>query len=96
MGKIKFGTGGFRAIIDEAFNKENVRLVAEALSLIIEEENAKKEVVICYDRRNYSPEAGLEMAKVLASHNIRVILQILILQHLQQFIIQWLEIMIME
>ena len=42
MGKIKFGTGGFRAIIGEAFNKENVRLVAEALSLIIEEENAKK------------------------------------------------------
>ena len=71
MGKIKFGTGGFRAIIGEAFNKENVRLVAETLSLIIEEENAKKEVVICYDRRNYSPEAGLEMAKVLASHNIR-------------------------
>ena len=74
MGKIKFGTGGFRGIIGEAFNKENVRLVAEALSLIIEEENAKKEVVICYDRRNYSPEAELEMAKVLASHNIRVYL----------------------
>lgn len=74
MEKVKFGTGGFRGVINETFTKENVSLIAEALSLIMEEENSKKEIVICFDRRKYSPEAALDMAKVFASNGIKVFL----------------------
>ena len=33
--KIQFGTGGFRGVIGDDFNKENIQLVAQALSNII-------------------------------------------------------------
>ena len=35
---IKFGTGGWRAFIGEEFTRENVRLVAQALANIINNE----------------------------------------------------------
>ena len=36
---IKFCTGGWRTLIGEEFTKENVRLVAQALANIINNEN---------------------------------------------------------
>ena len=39
---IKFGTGGWRAFIGEEFTRENVRLVAQALANIINNEDAAK------------------------------------------------------
>lgn len=74
MNRIKFGTGGFRDIIGEGFSKESVTLVAFALSLIMQEENSKKEIVIGYDRRNKSPEAALDMALVFSYYGIKVYL----------------------
>ena len=74
MNRIKFGTGGFRDIIGEGFSKESVTLVASALSLIMQEENSKKEIVIGYDRRNKSPEAALDMALVFSYYGIKVYL----------------------
>ena len=35
---IEFGTGGFRGVIAEDFTQQNVRLIAEALARIAEEE----------------------------------------------------------
>lgn len=49
---IKFGTGGWRAIIGEEFTKENIQKLALAMSLKIKAEHVEdKPVVIGYDRR---------------------------------------------
>ncbi|MEZ8415299.1 phosphoglucomutase/phosphomannomutase family protein [Vibrio splendidus] len=70
---IKFGTGGWRAFIGEEFTRENVRLVAQALSNIINNEDAAKNgFVIGYDRRFLSDKAACWFAEVLAANNIKV------------------------
>ena len=74
MNAIKFGTGGFRGVIGEDFTRETTCGIAEALSQIIEEEGAKKEIVVGYDRRRNSPETAKMMAKVFTSHGIHVFL----------------------
>ena len=70
---IKFGTGGWRAFIGEEFTKDNVRLVAQALANIINNEKvADKGFIIGYDRRFLSDKAGRWFAEVLAANNIPV------------------------
>ena len=70
---IKFGTGGWRAFIGEEFTKDNVRLVAQALSNIINNENvADKGFIVGYDRRFLSDKAGRWFAEVLAANHIPV------------------------
>ena len=69
---IKFGTGGFRGIIGEDFNKKNVKLIAQAISNIINKKNLKKETAIGYDYRFLSPQAAIWMSEVFASNNIKV------------------------
>ncbi|MGC9461855.1 phosphoglucomutase/phosphomannomutase family protein [Vibrio genomosp. F10] len=70
---IKFGTGGWRAFIGEEFTKDNVRLVAQALSNIINNEQvADKGFIVGYDRRFLSDKAGRWFAEVLAANNIPV------------------------
>lgn len=51
---IKFGTGGWRAIIADEFTKENLQLLAQAVVADLE----KKEIVIGYDRRFLSDVAA--------------------------------------
>ncbi|MEG0386723.1 MAG: phosphoglucomutase/phosphomannomutase family protein, partial [Niameybacter sp.] len=49
---IKFGTGGWRAIIGEDYIKDNVVLVAQAVANIMQtEEVTQKGLVVGYDRR---------------------------------------------
>ena len=70
---IKFGTGGWRAFIGEEFTRDNVRLVAQALANIINDEDAAKNgFVIGYDRRFLSDKAACWFAEVLAANNIKV------------------------
>ncbi|MGO2457224.1 phosphoglucomutase/phosphomannomutase family protein [Vibrio casei] len=70
---IKFGTGGWRAFIGEEFTQANVRLVAQALSNIIQHENAAKNgFVIGYDRRFLSDKAARWFAEILAGNGIKV------------------------
>ncbi|HOK15534.1 MAG TPA: phosphoglucomutase/phosphomannomutase family protein [Defluviitoga tunisiensis] len=70
---IKFGTGGWRAIIGEDFIKENVICLAQGLSdLIIEEKVDKFGIVIGFDRRFLSDKAACWIAEVLAGNNINV------------------------
>ncbi|MDC5838396.1 phosphoglucomutase/phosphomannomutase family protein [Vibrio europaeus] len=70
---IKFGTGGWRAFIGEEFTKDNVRLVAQALANIINQEQvAGKGFVIGYDRRFLSDKAGRWFTEVLAANGITV------------------------
>ncbi|WP_063659842.1 phosphoglucomutase/phosphomannomutase family protein [Aliivibrio fischeri] len=70
---IQFGTGGWRAFIGEEFTKDNVRLVAQALSnIMINEQVQDKGFVIGYDRRFLSDKAGKWFAEVVAASGIKV------------------------
>lgn len=70
---IQFGTGGWRAFIGEEFTRDNVRLVAQALSNIINNENAANNgFVIGYDRRFLSDKAACWFSEVLAANHITV------------------------
>ncbi|MCG6508149.1 phosphoglucomutase/phosphomannomutase family protein, partial [Vibrio parahaemolyticus] len=70
---IQFGTGGWRAFIGEEFTKDNVRLVAQAVANIINQEQvAERGFVIGYDRRFLSDKAGRWFAEVLAGNQITV------------------------
>lgn len=74
MGKIHFGTGGFRGIIGEDFTLENIRLLAHSFVSILYRKNLKKEVVIGYDRRQLSFEASSLMADVFSQNGIKAYL----------------------
>ena len=67
---IKFGTSGFRAIIAEDFNKENVQKIAQALAKIIQTDKSKNPVLVGYDRRFMSDRAAEWFTEVLAGNKI--------------------------
>ena len=70
---IKFGTGGWRAIIADGFTKENIRLVAQGLCGLMEQEgHGGKEIVIGYDRRFLSKESAHWAAEVMAGNGFPV------------------------
>ena len=69
---IKFGTGGWRAIIADEFTKENIRLVTAGLCALMEKEGHGGAVVcLGYDRRFLSKEAMFWSAEVLAGCGFR-------------------------
>ncbi len=71
--QIKFGTGGWRAVIGDDFTKENVRRVAQGIvELMKEEKRTDKPVVIGYDRRFLSEDTARWVAEVLCANGIRV------------------------
>ena len=69
---IKFGTGGWRAIIGDEFTKENICILAKAMAdkMICEQADGKG-VVIGYDRRFLSREAVIWSCEVLAAAGIK-------------------------
>ncbi len=68
---IKFGTGGFRAIIGEEFTRANLELLTQGLANKIIRENLQHyPVVIGYDRRFLSVTATKWCAQVLAGNGI--------------------------
>jgi phosphomannomutase len=73
---IKFGTGGWRAIIGDDFIHTNINALAYAFGKFIKE-NAetpeKKSLVIGYDRRFLSRKAAIWCAEVLAGSGIKVL-----------------------
>ena len=49
---IKFGTGGFRAIIGEDFTKDNVQQLARAVARKMKDEKVEnKTIVVGYDQK---------------------------------------------
>ena len=69
---IRFGTGGWRAIIADDFTKENIRLLTAGLcNLMIREGHGGKEVCMGYDRRFLSKESMFWAAEVLAGYGFR-------------------------
>lgn len=69
---IKFGTGGWRAVIADEFTRENIRLVAAGLSnLMLQEGHAGTTICMGYDRRFLSKEAMHWAAEVFAGYGFR-------------------------
>ena len=70
---IKFGTGGWRAVIGYDFICDNIRLVAAGILALAKEENKTgKPIIIGYDRRFLSETAAKWVAEVLAAGGIEV------------------------
>lgn len=70
---IKFGTGGWRAIIGEDYIKDNVVLVAQAVAnMMIEENVTEKGLVVGYDRRFLSDKSARWVCEVIAANGIPV------------------------
>ncbi|MCQ2770723.1 MAG: phosphoglucomutase/phosphomannomutase family protein, partial [Clostridia bacterium] len=66
---IKFGTGGWRAVIGSDFIENNIRLVAEGVCALAKEEGkTAKPIVIGYDHRFLSKDAAKWMAEVFVSN----------------------------
>ena len=71
--KIKFGTGGWRALIGDDFTKENICLVAQGIVELMRKENKlDKPVIIGYDRRFMSEDAANWVAEVLCANGVKV------------------------
>ncbi len=72
---IKFGTGGWRAIIGVQFTKENVQKVALGIAILASRQNKmSKPIFIGYDNRYLSQEAAIWAAEILGSCGLRVIM----------------------
>lgn len=70
---IKFGTSGFRGIIGENFNKENVQRVAYALAMLISKEKIEKPIIdVGYDNRFMGDFFAKWVIEVLISYKIDV------------------------
>ncbi|HZR21159.1 MAG TPA: phosphoglucomutase/phosphomannomutase family protein [Verrucomicrobiae bacterium] len=77
MGRIKFGTDGWRAVIGEDFTFANVERVAQASAdywLRHPVDGTSQKVVVGYDRRFLSDSFGRRVAEVLAGNGFQVIL----------------------
>ena len=69
---IKFGTGGWRAIIADEFTKANIRLLTAGLCRLMEQEGLSgAQVCVGYDRRFLSKESAHWAAEVLTGYGFR-------------------------
>lgn len=69
---IHFGTGGWRAVIGDEFTRQNIQLLAKAMSMKMKNENVAGEgIVIGYDRRFLSKEAVKWACEVFAAEGIQ-------------------------
>ena len=72
---IRFGTGGWRAVIGEGFTLHNVRRLSQALANeVTRRGDEEKGVLLGYDRRFLSDKAAEAAAEVFAGNNIPVFL----------------------
>lgn len=69
---IKFGTGGWRAVIGDEFTRENIQILAKAIAnKMKDEDTTEKGMVIGYDRRFLSKEAVMWACEVFAAEDIK-------------------------
>jgi phosphomannomutase len=75
LGKIKFGTDGWRGVIAEDFTFANVQRVTEAIAQYVREEgDPAKGLVVGYDTRFLSAEFAQRASDVVAAGGIPVLL----------------------
>ena len=72
---IKFGTGGWRAVIGEDFTKANIQKLSKGLAMKMKDEGAtEKGIVLGYDRRFLSKEAMRWAGEIFAAEDIKAYL----------------------
>lgn len=72
---IKFGTGGWRAVIGEDFTKANIQKLSKGIAMKMKDEGVtEKGIVLGYDRRFLSKEAMKWAGEVFAAENIKAYL----------------------
>lgn len=72
---IRFGTGGWRAIIADEFTKENIRLLTAGVCKWLEQQGKEGcELCVGYDRRFLAKEAAHWIAEVLAANGHPVLM----------------------
>lgn len=72
---IRFGTGGWRAVIADEFTKENLRLLAAGLCALMKKEGYSGcEICIGYDRRFLAKESAHWLAEVLAGYGYKTLM----------------------
>lgn len=70
---IKFGTGGWRAVIGDDFTRENIQKLSKALVCKMKDEGVEKQgVAIGYDRRFLSKESAIWASEVFAAEGVPV------------------------
>ena len=75
MGKIKFGTDGWRGVIADDFTFANVAKVAQAIADYYQTRpDRKKGLVVGYDARFLSREFAEEVTQILAGNGLSVVL----------------------
>ena len=68
---IRFGTGGWRAVIGDEFTKSNIRLLTKALCIKMKSEGkAQQGIILGYDKRFLSKEAMRWSGEVFAAEGI--------------------------
>lgn len=71
---IKFGTGGWRAVIGDDFNKSNVYKVAQGICDLMRSENKTDlPVMIGYDRRFLSADAAKWIVEVFSANGVKAL-----------------------
>ncbi len=74
MSDIKFGTDGWRAVVGEEFNAENVVFVSKAIGkYIFENYGIYKKIIVGYDPRNMADEFSKLCAQTLADLGFKVL-----------------------
>lgn len=71
---IRFGTGGWRAVIGDDFTKANIQTLAKAMCEKMKAEGVADKIVIGYDRRFLAKEAMQWAAEVFAAEGIVALL----------------------
>ncbi len=72
---IRFGTGGWRAVIGDGFTKQNIQILAKALCEKMKDEGVSGHgIVMGYDRRFLSKEAMQWAAVVFAAEGVQAYL----------------------
>ncbi len=71
---VKFGTGGWRAVIGDEFTKENIQILSKAMCDKMKAEGVADKIVIGYDRRFLAKEAMQWSAMVFAAEGIKALL----------------------
>ncbi|MEW5799260.1 MAG: phosphoglucomutase [Bacteroidota bacterium] len=72
---IKLGTDGWRALIGESFNEENLQRVAEAFAKhLVSKSSMQLTVAVGFDGRKDSKQYAELFSRILSAHNISVLL----------------------
>lgn len=70
---VKFGTDGWRAVVGQDFNFDNVEIVTKAAAkYILDKDGIDKQVIIGYDPRNMAKDFADFSAKILADAGFKV------------------------